>query len=221
MFLGHYAVAFAAKRAAPESSLGTLFFASAFLDLLWPVLLLAGVERARIDPAIPGLSPLVFEHYPVSHSLLMACAWALLLAGVCYALTRSRRGAAAVACLVVGHWLLDALVHRPDLLLLPGGETRFGLSLWNWPMASASVELGLFAAGVLLYVSATPGQRRWPLWSLCALLLAIFLGELLGPAPPSMAAVAWVGLAQALFVAAAAWVDRPPGSHPLVAAPAP
>jgi hypothetical protein len=209
VFLGHYAVAFAAKRAAPATSLGTLFLASVFIDLLWPVLLLAGAERARVDPAIRGLGPLVFEHYPYSHSLLMVSVWALLLAGAYLAAVRDRRGAVVVGALVLSHWLLDALVHRPDLLLFPGGSMAVGLGLWNAPMGSVVVELGLFAGGVLLYLRATPGQRRWPLWALCALLLAIFAADLLGPPPPSITAVAWVGLAQWLLVGAGYWVDRP------------
>jgi hypothetical protein len=208
MFLGHYAVALAAKRAAPATSLGTLAFAAVFVDLLWPLLLLAGVERARIEPATRGLGPLVFEHYPVSHSLLMVIVWALLLGGLHFAARRQRRAAWVVAALVASHWLLDALVHRPDLPLVPGGDLLIGLGLWNAPLASATVELGLFAGGVLLYLRATPGQRRWPLWVLCAVLLGIFAGDLAGPPPPSIAVVAWVGLAQVLLVAACAWVDR-------------
>ncbi len=216
MFLGHYAVALAAKRAAPATSLGVLFFASVFVDLLWPFLLLSGVERARVDAQLPGLVPLVFEHYPVSHSLLMVCVWALLLGGAVFLAAGERRGAAVVAALVVSHWLLDALVHRPDLLLAPGGELRVGLGLWDAPATSVVTELGLFTAGVLLYLRATPGQRRWPLWTLSALLLAIFVAQLLGPPPPSIRAVAWVGFAQWLLVGAGWWVDRSGGRWPAV-----
>lgn len=210
MFLGHYAVAFAAKRAAPATSLGMLFLAAVFIDLLWPVLLLAGVEGAHIDPAIRGLSPLVFEHYPVSHSLLLVGVWALLLAAAGGVALRDRRGALVVGALVASHWLLDAIVHRPDLLLVPGGSVAVGLGLWNAPLASAIVELGLFGGGLLLYLRATRGQKRGPLAALCALLLAIFAADLLGPPPPSMTAVAVAGLAQWLLVAAGWWVDRPP-----------
>lgn len=85
---------------------------------------------------------------------------------------------------------------------------RIGLALWNLPVASVVVELGLFAGGVLLYLRATRGQPRGRLLALCALLLAIFVADLLGPPPPSIDAVAWVGLAQWLLVAAAYWVDR-------------
>jgi len=214
MFLGHYAVAFAARRAAPATSLGTLILASVFIDLLWPVLLLAGAERARIEPSIRGLSPLVFEHYPYSHSLLMVGLWALLLGAAYFAWTRRRRGALLVALLVVSHWLLDALVHRPDLLLVPGGTAAIGAGLWDAPLASALTELAMFAAGLLLYLRATPGQRRGPLAVLVLLLLAIFAGDLFGPPPPSMTAVAAAGLAQWLLVGAGYWIDRPPRPLP-------
>jgi membrane-bound metal-dependent hydrolase YbcI (DUF457 family) len=192
-----------------RTSLGTLFFASVFIDLLWPLLLLAGVERARIDPAIRGLGPLVFEHYPVSHSLLMVCVWALLLAAAYFAAVRERRGALVVAALVLSHWVLDALVHRPDLLLVPGGQIAVGAGLWNAPLASALTEIALFAGGLTLYLNAVRGRvRRWPLAALCALLLLIFAADLVGPPPPSMTAVALAGLAQWLLVLAAYRVDR-------------
>lgn len=208
MFLGHYAVAFAAKRAAPATSLGTLFLAAVFIDLLWPALLLAGVERARIDPSMRGLGPLVFEHYPVSHSLLMVAVWGLLLGAAYWLATRERRGALVVAALVVSHWLLDALVHRPDLLLAPGGRLAVGAGLWNAPLASMLMELALFAGGLLLYRRAARGGGGWPLWTLCALLLAIFLADVVGPPPPSITAVAVAGFAQWLLVAAGYWIDR-------------
>ena len=210
MFLGHYAVSFAAKRAAPETSLGTLFFASVFIDLLWPLLLLAGIERARIDGNIAGLSPLIFEHYPVSHSLLAVAGWALVLGAACFWAFRDQRGALVVGALVVSHWLLDAIVHRPDLLLVPGGSIAVGAALWNVPVVSALLEAALFAGGLALYLRTVRGQvRRWPLLALCALLLVIFVADIVGPPPPSINAVALAGLAQWLLVAAGFWVDRP------------
>jgi hypothetical protein len=217
MFLGHYAVALAARRVAPATSLGMLFLAAVFIDLLWPALLLAGIERARIDPSVAGLGPLLFEHYPVSHSLLAVCVWGVLLGGAYYAARREWRGAFVVGALVASHWLLDALAHRPDLPLAPGGTLRVGLGLWNAPLASALTELALFGAGLLLFLSATRGQRRWPLWALCLLLLAIFVGDIVGPPPPSITAVAWVGLAQWLLVAAGWWVDRRPALRAVAA----
>src|SRR5688500_398942 len=118
MFIGHFAAAMAAKRVAPGVSLGWLVAAAQLPDLLWPVLLLAGVERARIAPGDPAFTPLAFDHYPWSHSLLMVALWGALLAG----LHRWRRGGVAggsivLAALVVSHWVLDWVTHRPDLPL--------------------------------------------------------------------------------------------------------
>jgi hypothetical protein len=133
---------------------------------------------------------------------------------------RDRHAATLVALLVVSHWLLDAVAHRPDLALVPGGAVRVGFGLWNAPPASVVAELGLFAGGVLLYLRATPGQKRWPLGALCVLLLAIFAADLLGPPPPSITAVAVAGLAQWLLVAAGWWVDRPGVPRRAMALPA-
>ena len=128
MFIGHFAVAFAAKRIAPRVSLGSAFFAAQLLDLLWPTLLLLGVERVQLAPAGAPV-PLLFEHYPVSHSLVAAIGWGVLVAALHFTWRRGARGALVLAALVVSHWLLDLLVHLPDLPLSPGGAARLGLGL--------------------------------------------------------------------------------------------
>src|SRR6186997_1593750 len=124
MFIGHFGVAFAAKRPAPRVSLGTLFLAAQFIDLLWPILLLLGVERVRIAPGITTVTPLDFEYYPISHSLAAVLGWAVLVGGASFLVRRETRGALIVAALVVSHWFLDLLMHRPDLPLVPGGSSR-------------------------------------------------------------------------------------------------
>jgi hypothetical protein len=209
MFIGHFALGFAAKRAAPEVSLGTLFLAAQFVDLLWPTLLLLGVERVEIDPALGG-APLVFVHYPISHSLLGALGWGALLGVAYFAVSRQRRGAWAVGLLVISHWVLDLLVHRPDLPLLFAGGPALGLGLWNLPVAAQVLEIALFAACFAVYLR-TPAGRSAGLkpWVLAALLIVIQIGNALGPPPPSMEAIAWVGQAQWLLVAAGYWADRP------------
>jgi hypothetical protein len=209
MFIGHFALGFAAKRAAPEVSLGTLFLAAQFVDLLWPTLLLLGAERVEIDPALSG-APLVFVHYPISHSLLGALGWGALLGAAYLAMTRQRRAAWVVGLLVASHWLLDLLVHRPDLPLLFAGGPVLGLGLWNAPVAAQVLEIALFAACFAVYLR-TPAGRNAGLkpWVLAALLIFIQVGNALGPPPPSMEAIAWVGQAQWLLVAAGYWADRP------------
>ena len=157
MFIGHFAVAFAAKPAAPSVSLGTLFFACQWVDLVWPLFLLAGLERVEITPGITAFTPLDFVHYPWTHSLVMGVVWAAAF-GLLYLSTRGNgKAALIVAAVVLSHWFLDLVAHRPDLPLAPGSETRWGLGLWNSIPATLLVEVSLFVAGVVLYVQANPG----------------------------------------------------------------
>jgi hypothetical protein len=212
MFIGHYATAFAAKTLAPRASLGVLIAAATFIDLLWPVFLLAGLERVEIEPGITAFTPLDLLHYPYSHSLLAVAWWGVLFGLVYFAWMRYARGAWVVALLVIGHWLLDALVHRPDLPLYPGSELYVGAGLWNSIGGTLLVEGLLFAAAVWLYARATaPTTRvgRYGFWSLIALLVFLYLGSAFGPPPPSAQAIAVVGLAGgALGIAWTAWFDR-------------
>src|SRR3954462_9069437 len=113
MFIGHFAVAFAARRAEPSASLGTYFAAAQLSDLIWPVLVLAGVERVAINPGNTAFTPLRFESYPISHSLVTVLGWGVLFGAIHW--WRRRRAAAAIwiAALVVSHWVLDFVSHRP------------------------------------------------------------------------------------------------------------
>ena len=211
MFIGHFATAYAAKRLAPRASLGTLFAAAQLPDLVWPWLLLAGVESATIAPGDTAVTPLRFDNYPLSHSLLTVAAWGAAFGAV--HLWRKRRplDALVLALLAVGHWVLDFVSHRPDMPLWPGGP-RLGLGLWNSPPATVAVELLMLAAGLWLALSATrarDGIGRWGFAGLAALLLLIYAGNIAGPPPPSIEAVGWAGaIGGLLFVTLAAWIDR-------------
>jgi membrane-bound metal-dependent hydrolase YbcI (DUF457 family) len=211
MFLGHFGAGFAAKAIAPRASLGWLFAAAQFIDLLWPTLLLAGVERVRIAPGATAVTPLVFEHYPWSHSLAAVAAWAALVGALYFAVKRDRRGAAVLAALVASHWFLDAIVHAPDLPLYPGSATLAGLGAWSSVPLTLALELAIFAAGAWLYARRTRAAGaagRWGFAALVAFLLAIHAGNLLGPPPPDATAIAWVGQAQWLLVLWAFWIDN-------------
>ena len=211
MFIGHFAVAFAAKRAAPEVSLGTLFLAAQLADLVWPTLVLLGVERFEIRPGITAVTPLDFIHYPYSHSLVGMTLWGLALAAVCFALRPKVRAAALVFAVVVSHWLLDFASHRPDMPLTLGGSERFGLGLWNSVAATAAVEGALFALCLWIYVRATRARDRIGQWSLVGLvvfLVVIYVANLFGPPPPGTSAVAWSAQAIWLLVAWGYWIDR-------------
>ena len=211
MFVGHFGLGFAAKRLAPQVGLGALFLAAQFIDLLWPTFLLLGWERVAISPGITATVPLDFQHYPISHSLAGAAGWGALLGAAYFAFTRNTRGSWVVAALVVSHWMLDAIVHRPDLPLVPGGEARIGLGLWNSLPATLAVEVPLFLAGCWIYARATKARDaagRWGFAGLVAFLLLVHAANLAGDPPPSATAIAWVGHAQWLLVLWAFWVDR-------------
>ena len=210
MFIGHFGVGLAAKPLAPRTSLGTLFLAAQFLDLLWPTLLLLGIERVRIDPGNTAVTPLAFEHYPVSHSLAAVAVWAILFSISYWTIRRFARGAAVLGALVLSHWLLDLVAHGRDLPLYPGSE-RFGFGLWASLPATILVELAIFAAGAWLYLRATrPVDRTgaWALWSLLAFLLVVYFGNLFSPPPDSVTAIAIAGHAQWLLVFWGYWIDR-------------
>jgi MFS superfamily sulfate permease-like transporter len=140
MFVGHFGVALASKRAAPQVSLGWLFAACQLADLLWPVLVLAGVEHFRIDPGNTAVTPIAFDHYPWSHSLVMNVLEGAALGAIYFALRRDRRGALVIALLVVSHWVLDWITHRPDMPLAPWSDVKLGLGLWSSVAATVVVE---------------------------------------------------------------------------------
>jgi hypothetical protein len=212
MFIGHFAVAFAAKKVAPKASLGTMVLAAAFLDVVWPVLVLAGIERFRIVPGFTAINPFDFTHYPWSHSLLMTGVWALAFGLAYFALTRDRAGAVWVGVVVASHWVLDFVSHVPDMPLYPGGGERLGLGLWRSIPATFAVEGIMFAAGIALYVQATRAKDRigviaW--WGMVVLLLALYIPGPWASRPPSESTVAIFGIiALLIFGPWAYWIDR-------------
>ena len=213
MIIGHFAVAFGAKKFVPEVSLGTLFLASQLADAISPPLILLGVESIEVEPGITVMMPLNLIHYPYSHSLVALALWSLMFATVYMVLTRSGlKTAIVIAVLGVSHWMLDVLMHRPDLPISLTGSARLGLGLWNHPIIGVPVELLLFGAGVWLYARHTrPRNRRGSLgmWALTALLLLTYVATHFGPPLPSAASVAWSGqFALWFFVFWAFWLDR-------------
>jgi hypothetical protein len=211
MFIGHFGVGFGAKAAAPKVSLGSLFLAAQFIDLLWPTFLLFGIEQVRIDPTATKVTPLDFQYYPISHSLLAVLGWAVLIAASYRLLRHYRRGAVVLGLAVVSHWLLDAIVHRPDLPLYPGDAHLLGFNLWSSLSATLAIELLIFTLGVWMYLRVTePSDAvgKWALWGLIALLVAIYLANLFGSPPANVTALAWVGQTQWLLVAWGYWIDR-------------
>lgn len=211
MFIGHFGAGLVAKKYANRVSLGTLFLAAQLIDLIWPTLLMLGWERVRIAPGITPGVPLVFEHYPISHSLLAVVLWAVGLGLVYYFLKRQIGGAVVIGLAVISHWVLDLVVHVPDLPLYPGDSPLLGMGLWQSVAWTQVVELGLLALGVWIYTRVTKAVNSRGLWGFVGLivfLLIINVGNVFGPPPPSVTAIAWVGQAQWLLVLWAYWVDR-------------
>ncbi len=211
MVLGHFAVAFAAKKIAPKPSLGTYFIAVQFLDLLWPPLLLLGAERVEIEPGNTVFTPLNFISYPFSHSLLMTVVWSALLAGLYFLIRKDTRGALVLWFAVLSHWILDFISHRPDMPLTPGNTSYLGLGLWNSVSGTIIVEGLLFATGVYIYTRATKAKNKkgtYALWSLVGFLVLIYVVNIVSPPPPNTTAIAYAGLSMWLLMAWAYWVER-------------
>lgn len=210
MFIGHYAVAMGTKRFAPRIPLGATVLATQLADLLWPIFLLLGWERVRISPGLMAFSSLDFVHYPLTHSLLGEFVGGAILGLLYYALTKYRTGAWVVGMLVPSHWVLDAIVHRPDLPVLPWSPLRVGLGLWNSIPGTLVVELGLYVVGIAIYLRNTRAKDRvgqYGFWALVVLLLIIYLSEPFGPPPPSPRALAIAALAGWIIVPWAYWAD--------------
>jgi hypothetical protein len=211
MFIGHFALGLAAKRAVPRASLGTLFAAAQCADVLWPVLVAAGVEQVRIDPGNTAFTPLDFVSYPYSHSLVLLAVWGLVLAWFARPSGSGRLAPVVLFGLVVSHWVLDALTHRPDMPIYPGGPA-YGLGLWNSVPATLAIEFAMFAAGLWIYTTATRARDavgRWAFAGLVVFLVAAYLAAAFGDPPPSVMAIWVVGIAGAVVIVAwGAWVDR-------------
>jgi hypothetical protein len=211
MFIGHYALGFAGKKVVPKVSLGTLFLSVQLLDLIWPILILLGVEHVKIDPGNTAFTPLDFYDYPISHSLVTAIGWSIALGVVYFCMTKYRRGSWVVSAGVFSHWLLDFITHRPDLPLSPGSVECFGLGLWNSVFWSVVLEGALFIAGVLIYAWATSARDRTGIYtfgSLVAFLGLVWIINIFGPPPPNAIAVGWSAMLLWLIVPWGYWIDR-------------
>src|SRR5438094_6723161 len=161
MFVGHYGISFAAKRLDKTIPLWVLFLAVQLLDLGWGVLVPLGVEKVRIVPGITASNPLDLYYMPYTHSLVAALLWSL--AGyVVYRSGRgfgaSRRAALLVGAAVFSHWVLDLVVHRPDLPLYDN-TAKMGLGLWNFPALALGLEAVLLFGGMWLYFRSGAARR--------------------------------------------------------------
>ncbi len=211
MFIGHLAVGLAAKRIVPRVSLAMLLLATQWADMLWPAFLALGIEQVRIDPGNTALTPLDFVSYPWSHSLLMLVGWGVLLGVVYRGIAGGRRTVWVLSALVVSHWVLDYVTHRPDMPLYPGGP-KLGLGLWNHVGLTVAIETAMYVVGLWIYMRATrprDGVGRWAFIMLAAILMLAYVGNILGGPPPSVQAIWLLGLiGAAVLTWLAWWADR-------------
>jgi len=210
MFLGHFGLGFAGKRAAPALSLGALFLAVGWADLLFFPLALLGIEHFRIAPGATAVTPFDFYDYPISHGLAGLAIWGLVLGSGYFFFRKQRLAAVVFGFGIVSHWFLDALVHRPDMPIL-SGPPYFGLGLWNSFPLTIAAEAAVFGLGLAVYLRTTRALDRtgsWALWALVGFLVMLWAASVAGPPPPSERVVEWSGIAMWLFVPWGYWIDR-------------
>ena len=210
MFIGHYAVGLASKRFAPQSSLGALILAPILLDLLWPIFLLLGWEHVSIVPNSNPFLRLQFDYYPISHGLVAVIGWATLYASIYFGLTLYLEGTAVIWFGVVSHWLLDYVVHLPDLPI-SAGSRLMGLGLWNHRWLTITIEVALFAIAIWTYQRQTSAKDKIGLYAFLAfiaVLLLAYAGAAFGPPPPpSVKKIAGYTFLTALAIPWALWFD--------------
>jgi hypothetical protein len=213
MFIGHFGLSLVAKKAAPKVSLGTLFIATQFVDLLWPFLLVFHVEKFAVVPGYTKTNPLDFLYFPYTHSLFMGAVWGLVVGGLYWLFKRDTRGMIVIGLCVLSHWFLDLIVHTTDLPLTPFGDYKVGFGLWNQVAITLIVEFALFSIGMYDYVSCTRAKNKigkWMLWVLAALLVVVQIGNTLGPAPSDSVIKLFVSFTplMTIIITIAYWVDR-------------
>lgn len=211
MFIGHFGIGLAAKKVDNKPSLGTLFLASQFIDLLWPVLLLVGLEHVIIEPGNTAFTPLNFVDYPISHGFFGVLIWSILFGLVYYIIKRNVKSSLVLGALVMSHWILDLITHRPDLPLFPWSDAKVGLGLWNSVVLTIIVEGLIFIGGAYLYMKTTRAENKKGsigLWSLLIFLIIIYVSNIFGPPPPAEGPIAIVGMSQWLLIAWAYWIDK-------------
>jgi hypothetical protein len=215
MLVGHLGVGLAAKAAEPKLNAGVLFAAAMLLDIVLWIFVMTGVEAATV-PANYEAHHYLYFTFPYSHSLLAAILWSIVAAIAWATIARGETSGRffsfagiVVALTVFSHWLLDALVHPPQLPLSPGGPS-VGFDLWDDQPLALIVELGTAAAGLLLYLLRPGTSQRWIVAAVMLLAAAMTIWGALTPTPPpSISLMAYVSLVTiAVIVAAGAWADR-------------
>jgi hypothetical protein len=187
MFVGHWAPALAAAAASNRApKIGMLFIAAQLVDWAFFGLLLAGVEHMRFSPGISAMNPMDLYHMPFTHSLLGATGFAVMFAALVWLASKDRVAALIAGAVVLSHWLLDLLVHVPDLTLA-GSPPKLGFGLWNHPAIEMPLEVGI-TLGALWWYAKARQPARLPVLTLVAVLLGMQAVNWFGPVEPEVTA---------------------------------
>lgn len=210
MFAGHYGVAFGVKRTAPSAPLWMLFLAVQLLDVAWAPFVLLGIEGLRIVPGITASNPFDLYYMPYSHSLVAAIAWSFGAAALYRFAARGSRSASVwLGVAVFSHWVLDFLVHRPDLPLYDN-TAKVGLGLWNLPALAFGLEAAFLFLGIWLCIGSGAVRASGAL-GVGVVLLAVHAFVFFGSPPDSPQAAAGMALlAYVVFAILARFLERPP-----------
>ncbi len=214
MFVGHYAVSFAARSTVVSLPLWVWFVAVQWLDVGFMTFVLTGVEKVRITEGFTESNDLDLYYMPFTHGLVGALVMSVIFAAiVAVAFPAGRRplGFGLVALASFSHWLLDLVMHTPDLPVYDDDSTKVGLGLWDHAAVALPLELIVLALGVWIYTRSTTFTDRGKalVWGFFGLLAILQIGSQLGPTPPSPEAFAVVALLSYVALAAlAAWVER-------------
>lgn len=209
MFIGHFAPAFVAAAVSPRAPrLGTLFVAAQLVDWGFFMLAIGGIEKMRVDPDATKMVPFDLYHMPYTHSLAGTAVWALLCALVILIFQRNAIGGFLAGLVVMSHWVLDWVTHRPDLTIA-GGPEAYGLGLWNYPYAAIPLEIAITLAAFLFYLRRTRGPVGPPL-VMIGVMFALQAINWFGPAPTEAGVFLYAQalLAFAILTGFAVWVGE-------------
>lgn len=217
MFIGHFGVAFAAKRVRNRVPLWLLFLAVQLVDVAWGLFVWLGIEKVAVSPGILPTNHLDFQYYPYTHSLIATLGWS----AVVYLLFRywffrnhpdPNCSARVMGLLVFSHYPLDVLVHRADMPIGFGDSPKIGLEIWGSVPLTFIIEIGFFLIGFLLYMSGTKAKTKagnWGWWLFAVLLVGMWVGTIFGPPPTDITMMVISGLI--MFIALfwiVSWLEK-------------
>ncbi len=216
MFVGHYSVSFLAKSLEKTIPLWVLFIAVQFVDILWAIFVIFGIEKVRIIPNFTKSNSLDLYFMPYTHSLVGALGWSALIFGIYFLWRRKKSPRPAFAALLVGlavfsHWILDLIVHTSDLSLYDD-TYKMGFGLWNLPQIAFPLELLFLGGGLWFYLRSTKASSATGRFGMLIFVLFLIIVQyyaLFGPVPETTTSFSITALVFYFgFSGIALWLER-------------